>query len=431
VTAAPSTSSANRRRGVGRAGVLAWVERRLGLTRTGVGVIAFAVMGLVVGRTIASRSLFLLVYGALGMIGVAYLMGRRSLSVDTVRSELPSRTRVGQSLDVALQVTAKRRVSTIVLEEELSDALGSPRRVAVPVLPSGETIEHHYTFTPTRRGVFQVGPLVAEWSDPFGLTKRRTTLMEPVTLIVHPSTERATDRVASRAWEDPPTRPPESKPWPSGFEFYGMRDYTFGDDPRRIVWSATARTLDLDTGDGRYLVWEAEQGVTDRINIFLDNDAAQHSTDDPSLTFETCVRAAASVGEYHLVTGFSVSLSTNEGEAAKNLRGRRSRIPLLDELSAANLGKERLLTAVERLFAAPSRGTHNVVVTPFLDQKTASRLRLLMNRGTSFVIVLLITDDTDPLVIHRAGTIGCPVVEIRPERPFGKAFEQMIGAGRS
>ena len=129
-------------------------------------------------------------------------------------------------------------MSTIVVEERLPSALaaGRPVRLPVAVLAAGASVDHVYRLRAGRRGVFDVGPLVAEWSDPFGLTRHRVQLLEPASLIVHPSTEPVTDRVVSREWEDPPLRPPVSKPWPTGFEFYGMREYASGDDPRRIVW---------------------------------------------------------------------------------------------------------------------------------------------------------------------------------------------------
>ena len=95
---------------------------------------------------------------------------------------------------------------------------------------------------PSLRGVYQLGPLAAEWTDPFGLARHQQVLTDAVDVIVHPTTEAIFDRPLTRLWEDPPFRPPVSKPWPQGFEFYGMRDYVPGDDPRRIVWTAAART---------------------------------------------------------------------------------------------------------------------------------------------------------------------------------------------
>ena len=239
------------------AGLLGTLERRIGITPAGVTLALLVVPGFALGRALGSPSVFLLVYGALAVLGLSRVLARRRLSVEAVRSTLPTRIRVDQPVEVQLRISTKRRLATVVLEEELPAALGAPIRLPVPVLPVGESLEHGYRFTARRRGVFQVGPLVAEWSDPFGLTRKRVVITPAETVIVHPNTESLHDRITSREWEDPPIRPPQSKPWPSGFEFYGMRDYVNGDDPRRIIWTASAKT------DDRYLVRESEQGITD------------------------------------------------------------------------------------------------------------------------------------------------------------------------
>ena len=411
------------------AGLLAAAERRLGLTPAGVAVAALVLPGLVLGRLLASRPVFLLVYGAIAVVGLSRVLARRRLSVEAVRSSLPTRVRETQSVDVEISVTAKRRLATVVLEEALPEPLGTPVRVPVPLLPAGQTVVHGYRFTARRRGVYRVGPLLAEWSDPFGLTRKRVQIAPAETVIVHPSFEGVSDRVTSREWEDPPVRPPQSRPWPSGFEFYGLREYVVGDDPRRINWLATARTGGSSDGSGRYLVRESEQGITDRVRLVLDTDVAQHAPGDPSETFERAVQVMASLGVKHLADGFSVSLEGGSAPLAKGLRGSRSRIPLLDALAAVQPERAPLAAAVERLFLDPQRSTHNVVVTPHLDREAARRLKLLMSRGTSVVLVLVLWEDTDPAMIHRAAGLGCGVVELKPGTSLGATFQHVVGAG--
>src|SRR4051794_28270111 len=76
------------------------VERRVGLTPSGLVVCVLAV-GLFAGaRLVGSQSLFMLTYGALAVVGLAYVLARRRLSVRTERSELPTRVRQGQSVTV-------------------------------------------------------------------------------------------------------------------------------------------------------------------------------------------------------------------------------------------------------------------------------------------------------------------------------------------
>jgi uncharacterized protein (DUF58 family) len=329
-----------------------------------------------------------------------------------------------------IALTARRRVSTLVFEEGLAPELGRPVRLPVPLLPAGEEVGHEFSFTASRRGVYTVGPLITEWSDPFGLTRRRRVVAEAVEVIVHPMAEPVSDRVSSREWEDPPVRPPISKPWPTGFEFYGMRDYADGDDPRRIVWRATAKTFDIATGlPQRYFVRESEQGITDRVNIFLDTDTGSHSTGDPSETFETAVQAAASLGVQHLKDGFSVSIDTNSRRLFDRLRGGRHRVELLDEMARVNREQVELTSGLERLLLDPRRNAHNVVITPHLEVPAATRLRLLADRGTALFVVLIVGDTTDPGTIHRAGGIGCNIVEVPVGAPMTTVFRRVMSAG--
>lgn len=405
-----------------------WVSRA-GLTASGALLIAAAVVGYFLARMAGSRTMFLLSYGVVGLMATAWLLGSRRIQVDAKRSDLPTRVREGQPVDVELELTASRRISTVVLYEALHRLLGTDVRVPVPLLQAGQKVEHTYTFVPRLRGVYKIGPLVATWSDPFGLTTKRHTIIEATEIIVHPSTEIVHDRVLTREWEDPPIRPPVSKPWPTGFEFYGMRDYVSGDDPRRIVWRATARTLDTVAGTGRYLVRESEQGITDRVGLMLDTDRRRHSKGEVSETFESAVRAVASVANRHLMDGFAITIESNGRRLLEALRGRRNRIRLLDELAKVELEDVGLGGAVDRVIADPRRDTHIVIVTPHVDEEAARRIKLLLDRGTSALVALVVGEDFDKESFHRASTLGCNVVEIRPGAPLEAVFQKLIGAG--
>ncbi|MCI0635508.1 MAG: DUF58 domain-containing protein, partial [Actinobacteria bacterium] len=288
-----------------RSGVLSWVERQMGLTPAGLGVLGVAATGLVVGRALASRGLTLTAYGLLSGVVIPWLLGRRMLNLRAERSKLPGRVRPGVPVDVEVRLAAGQHLSTLVVEEEMDPRVGPPVRIAVPVLPRGDSVVQSYRVAPAVRGVYDIGPLVAEWSDPFGLIRRRQRIGDAERIIVHPRVEPVLDRILTRAWEDPPVRPPVSKPWPTGFEFYGMREYVPGDDPRRIVWRAVAR-------HDRYLVRESEQGITDRVNIVLDTERGSHSPGVVSETFETAVVAAASLARMYLREGFSVTIDGND-----------------------------------------------------------------------------------------------------------------------
>lgn len=403
-------------------GVAEWLERRVGLTPSGAGALGMAAVGWVVARLAGARVLFFVVYALVALVAAAWVAGRRRPGAEVRRSELPVRVREGQIVAVELAMTARRRLSTLVLAEELPSRLGTPVRLPVPTLPAGREVRYAYTFTPRLRGVYDIGPLVAIRRDPFGLTSRRIPLLTSERIIVHPRTEAAQDRILSREWEDPPIRPPTSKPWPTGFEFYGMREYVPGDDPRRIVWRAVART-------GRYLVREAEQGITDRVTIVVDDDRRKHTPGEVSSTFETAVRAAASVGVKHLEDGYAVTLDASSGRVAEALRGQRMRIRFLDAIAGLELGGEPLAAAMRRVATNPRRDTHYVVVATELAPETAATIRLVVDRGGSVLFVHVQSEDAEPEAATGAAALGCEVVELRAGEGLEGAFRRGVGAG--
>ncbi len=405
------------------------VRDRSGLTSTGAALVAVAVVGWLLARLLGSRAMFLLVYGTLILVGMAWGLGRRPVAIHAERVGLHPRFSAGQTVEVGLEITARRRVSNVIVEDMLPPALGQPVHVPISDLPADRTVRHAYQFVARRRGVYPVGPLMATRSDPFGLTRRRSRIAEPSEIIIHPAIEAVHDRVATREWEDPPIRPPVSKPWPTGFEFYGMRDYVNGDDPRRIVWRASAKLTDPATGLVRHLVRQSEQGITDRVCLVLDTSISSHSPGDPSETFETAVRAVASLAVRHLRDGFSVTVEANGHRLFDGLRGERHRIALLDELARVEREREPLVAVVERLVAERRRRNfHVVIVTPDLDASAAARLRPLADRA-SLLVVQVLWYDSDPASVRRAAGLGCNVVELEADTVLESAFRRVVGAG--
>lgn len=410
----------------GRAGVLAAIERRAGLKPTAVIFVVLIAGGWIVARFLGSIAMFRLTYGALLVLILAWLAGRRRVSAEAVRSEVAHRMREGQTAEVEVRVTAKRKMNNVILEDTVPPMLGTSTPVPVPLLPRGGELTFKYAFAPRARGIYKLGPLEASWTDPFGLTRNRMVIAGATEIIVHPRTQDAQDRIVIREWEDPPIRPPISKPWPTGFEFYGMREYSSGDDPRRIVWRVTARSLDLMTGSGRYMVRESEQGVTDRVSLILDTNASAHSPGRPSETFETAIRAVASLGLKHLHDGVSVTVEKNSGRLVGPLRGRRSEVAFLDELARLDFENEPLTEAIERLAINPRRDLHNVVVTPGLDDKAATGLKVLVERGASVLLVLVTWEETEPDAHRRAASLGCSVVHLSAEDSLAGAFRRLV-----
>jgi uncharacterized protein (DUF58 family) len=399
-------------------------QRKIGITRYGQIAVVGAVLLWFMARVVAGTAMYLFAYGVVMLLVLAYVIAPKRLKLEGDRSGLFPRVQEGDRLDVEVALTAKRRVSTFVLEEQVPERLGRPVRVPITSLSSGATVSHFYSLRATRRGVYKVGPLVAVAGDPLGLTQRETVVAEPFELLVHPRVEMVSDRPLTRQFEDPPIRPPVSKPWPSGLEFYGMREYVAGDDLRRIVWRASART-------GKIMVREAEQGITDQITIMLDTDRGSHSRDgeDLSESFEAGIRVAASLGVRHLREGYEVRTETNGGPLTRALRGGTSQLVLLDNLARLELSREPLSAMMMRMVSDGRRSAHNILVTPKLTEKEAAQLKLLLNTGVSVLVVALLWDEDNAHTLSTAAALGCQVVGVHPGQDLTTALYQDIGAG--
>lgn len=399
------------------------LRRRIGLTTSGQVALFGAAVTYVFGRIIGGLPILLLAYGLVLLLIAGFVLAARRLRMEGERSGLFPRAQQGDRLNVEVVLRAQRGISAFILEERVPEKLGRPVRVPVARLPAGNAVSHRYSLRCTRRGVYEVGPLVAVTGDPLGLTQRDHEVAPRFELLVHPRIEEVSDRPLTRQFEDPPIRPPVSKPFPTGLEFYGMRDYKPGDDLRRIVWRASARM-------GKLMVREAEQGITDRITIIIDTDRGQHSHEgDYSESFETGVSAAASLAVRHLRDGYEVRLEANRGPVARPVRGHTGTLPVLDALARVEMTRDPLTTVITRLIADPRRDNHVVLISPRLGTHEAAQLRLLLQKGISLLVVALMWREDADETLNTAAALGAQVAAVHPGQDLSTALYHDIGAG--
>jgi uncharacterized protein (DUF58 family) len=186
------------------------------------------------------------------------------------------------------------------------------RRVNLSMLGSRSRRSILYQLTPTRRGYYQIGPLVLETGDLFGLHRRYRVASDPQYLLVMPkviplagyevSSKRPIGEVkmSYRLYEDP-TR------------ISGVRRYELGDPLNRVHWRATARTGVLHSK-----VYEPSTvaGAT----ILLDFHTATHERKHEPHRSELAVTAAASIANAVYLLGQQVGLVTNGRDAADRIR---------------------------------------------------------------------------------------------------------------
>ncbi len=170
----------------------------------------------------------------------------------------------------------------------------------------------HYQLTCNRRGYYQVGPLVLETGDLFGLHRRYRVATEPHFLLVYPQVQPLEGfdiasrrpigevRMSYRLFEDP-TR------------VAGVRRYEAGDPLNRVHWRATARTGVLHSK-----VYEPSTvaGAT----VLLDFHTGAFDERHEPYRSELAVTAAASLANAVFQMGQQVGLVTNGRDAADRIR---------------------------------------------------------------------------------------------------------------
>jgi uncharacterized protein (DUF58 family) len=186
------------------------------------------------------------------------------------------------------------------------------RRLQLSMLKAGGKQSLLYQLTCNRRGYYQLGPLVLETGDLFGLHRRYRVATKPHFLLVLPqviplagydvSSKRPIGEVKMtyRLFEDP-TR------------IAGVRRYEQGDPLSRVNWRATARTGVLHSK-----VYEPSTvaGAT----ILLEYHKSSHSRQHEPMRSELAVTAAASIANAVYEMGQQIGLVTNGRDAADRIR---------------------------------------------------------------------------------------------------------------
>ena len=186
------------------------------------------------------------------------------------------------------------------------------QRIRLCTIRPQDTVRILYQLVAHRRGYYQIGPLVAETGDLFGLHRRYRVLSSPSFLTVYPDVAPLSGyeiasprpigevRLAHRLFEDPTRQA-------------GVRAYQPGDPLRQIHWRATARTAQLQSK-----IYEPSSvaGAT----IVLDFHQASYAARDEPLRSELAITATTSLAFALFELGQQVGLITNGRDAADRVR---------------------------------------------------------------------------------------------------------------
>jgi uncharacterized protein (DUF58 family) len=299
---------------------------RVGLTHRGWVLLAFALSLAVGGFLFGIEELYPVAAATLVLVVAAWAwVSNQHWDVRVVRHVRPARVPAGVPARVELAVVNHgTRVSPILAAQDPFDGGRRWARFLVAPLDPGELRWAAYSLPTSRRGVFDLGPLQLELSDPFGLTRIGTIGCPISSLTVHPRV----DPIGSRpfpAEPDPDMRVPQPVVGRVGDEFYGLREYQDGDDLRRVHWVSTART-------DRLMIRQPENLLQGRMTVAIDLRSAVHD----QATLEATLSAAASVvmagirGRIHVRAISTTGIDSGFGSSAPHGAA------ILDLLAAAD-----------------------------------------------------------------------------------------------
>ena len=250
----------------------------LGAVNAGLNLL-FALWGMMLFLIVAS--------GVLSELGLRGLEVRRA-PPPVIHAKTP------YLMGIALTNTKRRLPSFSVEVEDLLEGRPIEKRCYFLKLPAGRTQETAYRHTIARRGRHRLSGLRIATKFPFGLVQKSRDLANATEVIVYPALVPVSPAVLRGL---PVRHGGNGQRWRSrDGDFFGLRDFRPGDDPRDIHWRTTARR-------GVPFVRENEDDEGSEAAVVLDNAAGAAPE-----AFEEAVSQAASYALALLGRGLRVSL---------------------------------------------------------------------------------------------------------------------------
>lgn len=320
-------------------------------------------------------------------IGAAYVMGRRDLLTLSVllvvlplvslagirlvkprfqvyREFNPSPVETSAPTTVRLAVARTGNGSgRATMEERLPARFGESPSFRFPSRSAtGGTSRYEYHLRSAQRGQFLIGPVTAEFTDPFGLSLHRQAIDGGDTLTVTPAAVVLPLTGLAGARGNDGVTATRIRANPSDDDVM-TREYRHGDPMRRVHWAATARHGDL-------MVRQEESVTTPEATIIMDHrygafsagsgvgPAAQAGPDGHPMissgTFEWAVVAVMSISAHLAERNYALRLMDTGGGPAF-LRSPSAPEPEVEEYS----GAAGLQSIAESLAAIQLTGPHH------------------------------------------------------------------------
>lgn len=296
------------------------------LTLRGWGLAAAGILSLLGAQFLGRRDLLYLGILLVLLPLVSVLVLRLVKPRFTVhRTFAPQSMETGSTTTVTLSVASDSPLGgSVVMRELLPHRFGDAPEFHFPAAhptPSGVSL-YEYRLRSTARGVYDVGPVTAGFTDPFGLGISRHTLGGTDRLVVTPSPLDlpSSPLTGVRGTEGHAVTRRNANP---SDDDVMTREYRHGDPMRRVHWAATARHNEL-------MVRQEESVTMPEATLILDQRQTSYGSgflsafgnpeDDGGMlsspTFEWAVVGAVSVAAHLLERNYSLRFLDETGAPA-------------------------------------------------------------------------------------------------------------------
>jgi uncharacterized protein (DUF58 family) len=320
------------------------------------GVFVFGgLLTIAVGRLFGLFELFIMGTALITCVVVALLLvTTQKPNIEITRAINPIDPEAGQIIQVELGLLTGSRIPACDVHEATEE--GGRVDISLAPLPSGQVARANYKIATSRRGALILGPAIVEVADPLGLSRRSKNLGQATEVTVFPQTvDINLPDPKSGAGELVEAIKRAIRHQPTSSEFRSIREYSQGDDPRRINWKVSAKREDL-------VVNEYETEIAIDTLITLDTRTHSYSAEG----FERAVSVAASFAR-------SISHQTDE-----------------------DFTKVRFSCGSHELFVtSPSEATHALKFLAGIDLDDSNVLDRTPRESGQLKVDIMITGDLD------------------------------------
>jgi uncharacterized protein (DUF58 family) len=306
----------------------------------------FGIFGLMIGILLVS----------VGVSGVVL----RKLSV---RRILPEHGMVGRELSIQYELQNRKKfwpsLSVMVAELDGVDGFMTQPMAYLLHVPAKTSTTISAPIIPKRRGLHQLDRHQALTSFPFGFIRRAVLLGNNDSLLIYPALAEVDQRVIQMC-QSAETTGSTMRPRRGGAdEFYGVKEFRAGENPRWIYWRRSART-------GTLVSKEMTHVSPPRFMLLVDTHIAERTV-QAHAAVERVIAMAASLVSEMLRQGMPVGLLvwSNGWHYSSPQRGKRHGRDVLGALARLPLNQTiGLRSLLDESYRLQKSGTTSMLLTP-------------------------------------------------------------------